>query len=517
MGKYLVKLVCVGHGIPTTVSVPADIKLSDFCEIVKTKLNLNNDFFEVFSNVECTDQYKISHDDDLRAVLEDNDGNTKTFHIDLGNTCDIEAAGDNLNSRIPSEVRIDCPSDSLCVTPDTRTVLGDHLKLKDGPCLKLALIIANGNYANLELLPAAINASRDIANCFLKFGFVAFSYMDLNKKEIERVIEMFCFVGKHCHPAYMCAYVFGHGFDDQTTSYLVPVDGPDLGSPDIIQKSIPMSYIQEQFDLCSPKLIFMKLDLCRHFIYNKSLVVPYKPKKPNTLIVYGTCPGRSSFEQNSRSFFASKLKEVFCLSPKLSIASFCDQLLSRGQDGSNEDDQFFELKQSLRNAGSLSLADKCCPFYLEGIYSILKGLKSLGCHFSTPSKFRLPYTNIQGLIGCAVFGDLGNILRIDFNFWPLDAVKRHKIKVSTTLNILDQKVFEEDETWLRGTFLVLIPMMSETFIDRNVVITYQAPSSSTRSKPTATVHPVPLGLPSCELFFDDFKIKLQLFQKNVTY
>ena len=97
---------------------------------------------------------------------------------------------------------------------------------------------------------------------FKRLNFTVFSLVDLTKLEINNVVHRFIeyinMVGKD---VYVVFCFFGHGFEDDRKSYLVPTDASHgYGTEDCVCADDILKLLQTSTDV---PLIVMVLDTCR--------------------------------------------------------------------------------------------------------------------------------------------------------------------------------------------------------------------------------------------------------------
>lgn len=126
---------------------------------------------------------------------------------------------------------------------------------------RIALIIGNADYQNVEKLVNPSNDSKGISDALRAQGFDIFPASNTTRAEFDRIFEDFKAQAKTADVSLV--YFSGHGFQLNGTNYLVPVDAHLNDRSKIVEETISLDKIIT--DLQSPDrqtLIF--LDACRN-------------------------------------------------------------------------------------------------------------------------------------------------------------------------------------------------------------------------------------------------------------
>ena len=131
---------------------------------------------------------------------------------------------------------------------------------------RIALIIGNSNYVELETTPNAENDARDIAAVLSHMGFDVICGIDVNRKEFMTKLKRFKFkldsMGKN---AVSLFYYAGHGMQANNNNYIIPlgaqVHNPAMFEDEAINLDIIMGNIVNASNTHGSNLIF--LDACR--------------------------------------------------------------------------------------------------------------------------------------------------------------------------------------------------------------------------------------------------------------
>lgn len=126
---------------------------------------------------------------------------------------------------------------------------------------RIALVIGNGGYANLEPLRNPVNDATDIAASLRSLGFEVMSDTDLGREGMSALIGQFLEAARTADVSLF--YYAGHGFQIDGRNYLVPVDAHLESRADIERWTIPLDGITEGLE-AAPGIHLVFLDACRN-------------------------------------------------------------------------------------------------------------------------------------------------------------------------------------------------------------------------------------------------------------
>jgi uncharacterized caspase-like protein len=166
---------------------------------------------------------------------------------------------------------------------------------------RVALVIGNSKYANVEALPNAANDGRLMARALRDVGFDVTDGFDLARDAMEQQIREF--LRKSETARVRLFYYAGHGLQVDDHNYLAPVNTKLERASDLTFETIGLDTILESLDAPSRTNIVI-LDACRNNPFAKALAKNgagrslavsrgLAPSNPGggTLIAYSTKPG----------------------------------------------------------------------------------------------------------------------------------------------------------------------------------------------------------------------------------
>lgn len=208
---------------------------------------------------------------------------------------------------------------------------------------KIALLIANEDYANFDRLLTPKNDVEELALIFQNLGFETFCFLNLNLHEMKVVVNIFGELVKK--GAYAIFYYAGHGFSSGD-AYLLPVDCPgheSITQRDCVRESMILKTAMEK----QPALCIVFLDMClkqinrcANFLFptknalnkilhyrniGKSAPLRYKSNR-NLICAYSTTSHKSSYEKpnDCTSIYVTALKKY--LGEKMPILAILNRV-----------------------------------------------------------------------------------------------------------------------------------------------------------------------------------------------
>ena len=125
---------------------------------------------------------------------------------------------------------------------------------------RVALVIGNGAYANLDPLKNPVNDASDIADSLRSLGFEVLSETDLTKAGMTALISDFLEAAQTADASFF--YYAGHGFQIDGVNFLVPVDATLRSRADIENWTIRLNDISAELE-GTPGIHLVFLDACR--------------------------------------------------------------------------------------------------------------------------------------------------------------------------------------------------------------------------------------------------------------
>jgi cell division protein FtsL len=205
-------------------------------------------------------------------------------------------------------------SSLLAETQCTQTANADKIINKlpefENIAPRIAFIIGNSNYINLDTTPNAENDARDIAAVLNHLGFEVICGIDVNREEFMTKLKHFRRrlndMGKNTVSLF---YYAGHGIQINNNNYIIPlganVDAPAMLGSEAINLDLILGRIANASNIHGSNLIF--LDACRNNPLGEGWA---KPKTrfniKNLFWAYGTGYGQFAFDGKGRNGLFTK-------------------------------------------------------------------------------------------------------------------------------------------------------------------------------------------------------------------
>lgn len=163
---------------------------------------------------------------------------------------------------------------------------------------RVALVVGNGSYRNVDRLANPANDARLIARTLQASGFTLVGdgpQLDLDKSHFDRVVQAF---GRALQGADVALFYYsGHGMQVAGVNWLVPIDANPTGPRDLDFQMVDASLILRQMEGSGTRLNMLVLDACRNNPFASRGVrataggLAEMRAPEGTLISYATQPG----------------------------------------------------------------------------------------------------------------------------------------------------------------------------------------------------------------------------------
>src|ERR1700752_242755 len=127
---------------------------------------------------------------------------------------------------------------------------------------RLALVIGNGSYPSAPLLKHPPNDARDMAASLRTLGFEVTSGINVNQKEMKRLIREFGLKLKAGGSGLF--YYAGHGVQSKGRNYLIPVDADIQSETEVEDSGVDVNLILGYIDDAQNGVNIVILDACRN-------------------------------------------------------------------------------------------------------------------------------------------------------------------------------------------------------------------------------------------------------------
>ena len=160
---------------------------------------------------------------------------------------------------------------------------------------RLALVIGNGAYSSAPPLKNPPNDARDMAASLGTLGFEVSSGVNLNQRDMKRLIREFGQKLKSGGSGLF--YYAGHGVQSKGRNYLVPVDAEIQSEAEVEDSGVDVGLVLNFMDEAQNGLNIVILDACRNNPFGRSFRSAVEglaqvDAPTGTLIAYATAPGR---------------------------------------------------------------------------------------------------------------------------------------------------------------------------------------------------------------------------------
>ncbi len=130
---------------------------------------------------------------------------------------------------------------------------------------RIALVIGNSNYTQLQSLPNPGNDSRLMAKTLSKLGFEVITAVDANRITLSRAVRKFGkALRKSGKDTVGLFYYAGHGVQARGQNYLIPLEAEVEDEADLDIEAISASNVLTQMEAAGNTLNLVILDACRN-------------------------------------------------------------------------------------------------------------------------------------------------------------------------------------------------------------------------------------------------------------
>jgi uncharacterized caspase-like protein len=160
---------------------------------------------------------------------------------------------------------------------------------------RIALVIGNGAYTSAPPLKNPPNDARDMAAALKTLGFDVVSGINVNQKDMKRLIREFGVKLKSGGSGLF--YYAGHGVQSKGRNYLIPVDANIQSEAEVEDSGVDAALVLNFMDDAQNGLNIVILDACRNNPFARSFRsasdgLAQVDAPTGTLIAYATAPGR---------------------------------------------------------------------------------------------------------------------------------------------------------------------------------------------------------------------------------
>ncbi len=161
---------------------------------------------------------------------------------------------------------------------------------------RIALVIGNGAYTSAPPLKTPPNDARDMAATLRTLGFDVVSGINVNQKDMKRLIREFGMKLKGGGASGLFYYA-GHGVQSKGRNYLIPIDADIQSEAEVEDSGVDAGLVLNYMDDAQNGLNIVILDACRNNPFARSFRsatdgLAQVDAPTGTLIAYATAPGR---------------------------------------------------------------------------------------------------------------------------------------------------------------------------------------------------------------------------------
>ena len=178
---------------------------------------------------------------------------------------------------------------------------------------KFALVIGNGNYANVTKLINPVNDADDIAVTLWELGFTVDLVKDGNLQQMEDGVSRLKGRLSDAKNTYGFFFYAGHGVQSNGENFLLPVNANIPSESYLRDRAISVQAVLDELNQAGNELNIVVLDACRDnpFSWNRSgsrglTLVNHQPA--DSILVFATSAGSTAADGEGRNgLFTSKL------------------------------------------------------------------------------------------------------------------------------------------------------------------------------------------------------------------
>src|ERR1700722_5259850 len=160
---------------------------------------------------------------------------------------------------------------------------------------RLALVMGNSNYANVNKLPNPANDAKAVADDLKSAGFDVTLALNVTQPDMRRAIQNFAAkLAKKGPDTIALVYYAGHGVQVDGENFLIPVDAKIERESDIAIAAVRLADVMNALASVPSKMRIVILDACRNNPFattkqTRGLAIVDAPA--GSIVAYSTAPG----------------------------------------------------------------------------------------------------------------------------------------------------------------------------------------------------------------------------------
>ncbi len=170
-----------------------------------------------------------------------------------------------------------------------------------GPEQRVALVIGNSNYQNVQQLANPDNDAQSMAQFLNQAGFEVIAATDLTENDMIKVVQDFSAkVAARGPNTVAMVYYAGHGVQLAGENYLVPVDAKISSPSDLVNNSVRLVDVMATLEAIPSRMRIVVLDACRNNPFpgvndaGRGLAIVDAPN--GSIVGYSTAPGTEALD-----------------------------------------------------------------------------------------------------------------------------------------------------------------------------------------------------------------------------
>jgi len=187
---------------------------------------------------------------------------------------------------------------------DNRQLSREQTEQTDSSQRRIALVIGNGAYTKAPPLKNPPNDARDIATTLKELGFDVANGVNVNQREMKRLIRDF---GQKLKAGGSGLFYYaGHGVQSKGRNYLIPIEADVQSETDVEDQGVDVALVLGLMDEANNGLNVVILDACRNNPFARSFRsvsngLAQVDAPSGTLIAYSTAPGKVARDGEGRN------------------------------------------------------------------------------------------------------------------------------------------------------------------------------------------------------------------------
>jgi hypothetical protein len=211
------------------------------------------------------------------------------------------AQSETLTAIPPAQSTATQPLQAAAISGSQPAASNPLAQAPQGPEQRIALVIGNSNYRNVEQLQNPDNDAESMAQFLNSAGFEVIAATDLTQNDMIKVVQDFTAkVAAHGPNTVAMIYYAGHGVQLAGENYLIPVDAKISSPSDLFNNSLRLVDVMATLQSIPSRLRIVLLDACRNNPFanvndaGRGLAIVDAPN--DSIVGYSTAPGAEALD-----------------------------------------------------------------------------------------------------------------------------------------------------------------------------------------------------------------------------